>query len=47
MLGGGSADRLSKVRWTVARDIGVAWVLTIPMSVLMTASLYLVVELSV
>jgi PiT family inorganic phosphate transporter len=45
ILGSGSADRLSKVRWTVARDIGVAWVLTIPVSALVAAGLYLVVDL--
>jgi PiT family inorganic phosphate transporter len=44
IMGAGSADRLSKVRWTVARDIAVAWVLTIPISALMAAGLYLVVS---
>ncbi len=45
IMGAGSADRVSKVRWTVARDIAVAWVLTIPVSVLLAAGLYLVVDL--
>jgi PiT family inorganic phosphate transporter len=45
IMGAGSADRVSKVRWTVARDIAVAWVLTIPVSALMAAGLYLVVDL--
>jgi PiT family inorganic phosphate transporter len=45
ILGAGSADRVSKVRWTVARDIAVAWVLTIPVSALLAAGLYLVVDL--
>ena len=44
IMGAGSADRLSKVRWTVARDIAVAWVLTIPLSALMAAGLYLIVS---
>jgi PiT family inorganic phosphate transporter len=45
IMGAGSADRVSKVRWTVARDIAVAWLLTIPVSALMAAGLYLVVNL--
>jgi inorganic phosphate transporter, PiT family len=44
IMGAGSADRLSKVRWTVARDIAVAWVLTIPVAALMAAGFYLVVS---
>ncbi len=45
IMGVGSADRVSKVRWTVARDIAVAWLLTIPVSALVAAGLYLVVDL--
>jgi len=45
ILGAGSADRLSKVRWTVARDIAAAWVLTIPVSALLAAGIYLLVDL--
>jgi len=45
IMGAGSADRVSKVRWTVARDIAVAWVLTIPIAALMAAVLYLVIDL--
>lgn len=45
IMGAGSADRVSKVRWTVARDIAVAWLLTIPVSALMAAILYLLVSL--
>ncbi len=45
IMGAGSADRVSKVRWTVARDIAVAWVLTIPVSAVLAALLYLVVDL--
>jgi PiT family inorganic phosphate transporter len=44
IMGAGSADRVSKVRWTVARDIAVAWLLTIPVSALMAAGLYLAVN---
>jgi PiT family inorganic phosphate transporter len=45
IMGVGSADRVSKVRWTVARDIAVAWLLTIPVSALLAAGLYLLVDL--
>jgi PiT family inorganic phosphate transporter len=45
IMGAGSADRVSKVRWTVARDIGVAWALTIPVAALLAAGIYLVVAL--
>lgn len=45
IMGAGSADRLSKVRWVVARDIAVAWLLTIPVSVLLAAGLYLLIDL--
>jgi PiT family inorganic phosphate transporter len=47
IMGAGSADRVSKVRWTVARDIVVAWVLTIPVAALLAAVLYLFVDLFV
>jgi len=45
IMGAGSADRVSKVRWTVARDIAVAWLLTIPVSALLSAGLYLLIDL--
>jgi PiT family inorganic phosphate transporter len=45
IMGAGAADRVSKVRWTVARDIAVAWLLTIPVSALAAAGLYLIVHL--
>jgi PiT family inorganic phosphate transporter len=45
IMGAGSADRVSKVRWTVARDIVVAWVLTIPVAALLAAGLFLIVDL--
>jgi PiT family inorganic phosphate transporter len=41
ILGAGSADRVSKIRWTVARDIAVAWLLTIPVSATLAAGFYL------
>ena len=45
IVGAGSADRVSKVRWTVARDIAVAWLLTIPVSALLAAGMYQLVDL--
>ena len=44
IMGAGAADRVSKVRWTVARDMAVAWLLTIPISALVAAGLYLIVN---
>jgi PiT family inorganic phosphate transporter len=40
ILGVGSAERLSKVRWGVAGNIAVAWLVTIPASGAMAALLY-------
>jgi PiT family inorganic phosphate transporter len=45
IMGVGSADRVSKVRWRVARDIAMAWVLTIPVAALLAAGLYHLVTL--
>ena len=45
IMGAGSADRVSKVRWNVARDIAVAWLLTIPVSALLAAAIYMLVDL--
>lgn len=44
IMGVGATRRLSAVRWGVARSIGVAWVLTIPMSAAVAALLYLVIS---
>ena len=40
IMGVGSAERLSKVRWGVAGDIAAAWLLTIPATALVAAGLY-------
>ena len=45
IMGAGSADRVSKVRWGVGRDIAVAWLLTIPVAALLAALLYLIIDL--
>jgi PiT family inorganic phosphate transporter len=44
-MGAGSADRVSKVRWNVARDIAAAWLLTIPTSALVAAGLHSLIDL--
>ncbi|MCG8351394.1 MAG: inorganic phosphate transporter [Chloroflexales bacterium] len=43
ILGVGSAERLKKVRWGAVYRIGIAWVLTIPMSALLAAAMYVIV----
>lgn len=40
IIGVGSAERISKVRWSVAADIATAWVITIPVSGLLSAGVY-------
>lgn len=40
IMGTGTAERANKVRWGVAQDIAVAWLLTIPASALAAAGLY-------
>ncbi len=44
IIGVGSAERLSKVRWGVAGEIAVAWVITIPATALVAAGIYLIIE---
>jgi PiT family inorganic phosphate transporter len=43
VVGVGSANRLSAVRWNVARRVVWAWVLTIPGSALVAALVYWIV----
>ncbi|HSL47351.1 MAG TPA: inorganic phosphate transporter [Anaerolineales bacterium] len=43
IIGVGSAERASKVRWSVAEDIMTAWLITIPASGLIAAGVYLVI----
>jgi PiT family inorganic phosphate transporter len=40
VMGAGATKRLSAVRWGVAGNIAVAWLLTIPMAALVAAALY-------
>jgi inorganic phosphate transporter, PiT family len=47
IIGVGSAERASKVRWSVAEDIIIAWLITIPASGLLSAGVYwLIVNLT-
>jgi PiT family inorganic phosphate transporter len=40
IMGTGTAERANKVRWGVAQEIAMAWLLTIPSSALVAAALY-------
>jgi PiT family inorganic phosphate transporter len=44
IMGTGSADKFNAVRWGVARNIGVAWVLTLPAAGLTAALAYLLLN---
>lgn len=44
IMGVGAAERLNKVRWGVAKDIAVAWLLTIPATALVGAGAYWLVS---
>ena len=44
IVGAGTADRLSKVRWGVFNNIVLSWLLTIPAAAAMGALLYLLIE---
>jgi inorganic phosphate transporter, PiT family len=44
IMGTGSADRFNAVRWAVARNIGVAWVLTIPAAGIVAGLAYLLLR---
>jgi PiT family inorganic phosphate transporter len=40
IMGVGSAERISKVRWGVAEEIITAWIITIPVTGLISAGAY-------
>jgi inorganic phosphate transporter, PiT family len=44
IMGTGSADRFNAVRWAVARNIGIAWVLTLPAAGITAALAYLLLN---
>ncbi len=43
-MGVGAAERMNKVRWGVAQEIAMAWLLTIPSTALVAAGLYWVLS---
>ena len=43
IMGTGAAERANKVRWGVAQEMAIAWLLTIPASALMAAGLYFLI----
>lgn len=45
IMGVGSAERVNKVRWGVAGDIAIAWVVTIPATAMLSAGVYWVISL--
>lgn len=45
ILGVGTGERANKVRWGVAQEILVTWVLTIPVSALIAAGVYFLLEM--
>jgi PiT family inorganic phosphate transporter len=40
IMGVGAAERVSKVRWGVAEEIVIVWVLTIPFTAFVAAGIY-------
>lgn len=44
IMGAGSAERVNKVRWLVGYEMVVAWVLTIPVTAIIAAVIYLPLE---
>ncbi len=44
IMGAGAAERKNKVRWGVAQEIAMAWILTIPATALVAAGLYWVLS---
>ncbi len=44
IMGVGSAERVNKVRWRVAGDIAIAWLVTIPATAIVGAGLYLLIS---
>jgi PiT family inorganic phosphate transporter len=45
IMGVGAAERMNKVRWSVAQEIVLAWVLTIPATALVAAGLYWILSI--
>jgi PiT family inorganic phosphate transporter len=47
IMGVGAAERMNKVRWGVAQEIAMAWILTIPATGLVAAGIYWVLSVVV
>ncbi len=45
IMGAGSAERINKVRWGVARDISFAWLVAVPTTALVAAGIYSLLKL--
>jgi PiT family inorganic phosphate transporter len=45
IIGVGSSERFGKVRWSVAEEIVMAWIITIPASALIAAVVYWIIDL--
>jgi len=45
IIGVGSSERMSKVRWSVAEEIITAWLITIPASALLSAVAYWLIRI--
>lgn len=45
IMGAGAGDRMSKVRWSVLKDIAIAWCITIPVTALIAMPLYFILRL--
>jgi PiT family inorganic phosphate transporter len=47
IIGVGSSERMSKVRWSVAEELVTAWLITIPASALLAAVMYWLIQMLV
>lgn len=45
IMGAGAGERISKVRWLVLKNIFLSWVLTIPITALLSMPIYLLIKL--
>ena len=44
IMGAGSAERITKVRWTVGKQIALTWIVTIPSTALVAALVFLIIR---
>jgi PiT family inorganic phosphate transporter len=45
IMGAGAGERISKVRWLVLKNIFLSWVLTIPVTALLSIPIYWLIKL--